>query len=111
MKNTIIIEQNPQQILNIIQSLSLFRDIAVKPKFKYIVDEQLKDLIYQLENQKINIFSNELEYKYQIGKEVKYENKKAYIVGTSDENEFIKICISENNEVNVIDVPIVLLEL
>jgi hypothetical protein len=90
--------------------LHFYRDNAVKPKYHEFINKQLENLAQQAKLQNINIFVKDYDPEFVFGQEVKYEDKKAIIVGISDTDEFVKIAISENNEIVIFEVPIVLIE-
>jgi hypothetical protein len=109
MSDKIFLEQDSQCILNIVEALQFYRDNAVKPKFRKIIDEQLKDLGEQLKLQDINIFIKDMEPLFKYGDSVTYEGKTGVIVGLSNEDEFIEIAISNNGNIEKIEVPLVLI--
>jgi len=110
MEDKILIQQTKQQLLNIVEALQFYRDNAIKPKHQEEIDKQLYNIAAQLQVQNINVFVNQGAVKFNFGEKVKYEDTVAIVAGMSDENEFIKIAIAINNEIQTIDVPIVLIE-
>lgn len=109
MGEKIIIQQNKQQLLNLIEALQFYKDNAIKPQYKSLIDNQIESIALQLKVQNINILVNKCKAKFNFGDIVSYENNQAIIVGMSKEEDFIKIAIIHNNQFEIIDVPIVLL--
>jgi hypothetical protein len=110
MEDKIMIQQTKKQMLTIVEALQFYRDNAIKPKYKEEIDKQLYNIAAQLQVQNINVFVTQGAVKFNFGEKVKYEDTTAIVVGMSDENEFIKIAIAVDNEIQTIDVPIVLIE-
>ena len=110
MSKKFFLEQNKEQMLNIIEALQFFRDNALKPKYKSLIDNQLSLINQQLEAQKISILHKKNKPMFNFGEKIKYENQDGIIIGMSNENEFIKIVINEDNKLKEIEVPIVLVE-
>lgn len=110
MREKIFLEQTAQEMLNIVEALQFYKDNAVKPKYKNLIDEQLMEIGKQLQLQNINIFIKDYEQEFKFGQVIEYENEEAVIVGNSDEDNFIKIAISTDNKIEVIDVPLVLIK-
>ena len=105
-KNKVFLEQDPQQILNIIESLTFFRDNAIMPKYKELITKQINNIYDQLNLQKIELFINDkTEIKWNFGEHVSYEDNEAMIVGISNQENYIKIAIIENSKFKIIDVP------
>jgi len=107
--NTIVLKQNIRQVLNIIEGLQFYKDNLIKPKYKFIIDDQLSEMEKQLQVQNVNIFVNDLKPRFVFGDQVRYKDEDAIIVGMSNEEEFIKIVICQDNQLKLLDVPIVLL--
>jgi len=110
MSDKVFLEQNAQDILNIIEALQFYKDNVIKPKYKNLIDIQLKEIAQQLKIQKINILFNNDEKKFNFGDIIQYNNNEAIIVGMSNEDNFIKISIIEDNKFKIIEVPICLIE-
>jgi hypothetical protein len=108
-KNTIILKQDMQKILNIVEALHFYKDNAVKPKYKIVIEEQLVEIAKQLQIQNVSVYVNDLKPRFKFGDEVVYEGRNAIIVGMSNEDDFVKIALCENNTLKTLDVPIVLL--
>jgi asparagine N-glycosylation enzyme membrane subunit Stt3 len=104
------LEQSAQFILNIIEALSFYRDNAIKPKYRKLINEQLLLLGKQLKEQGLNVIINEEESQYKFGNIVKYDNQEAIIIGISNEDNFVKITTIKDNKFEIHDVPIILLE-
>ena len=111
MNKQITIIQNTKQILNIIYALEFYKDNAIKPIYKEIIEKQMEEIGQQLGEQNISVLSKERKPLFNFGQEVTYEGKKAIITGMCDGNEFIKIAvINDKNELEQIDVPIILID-
>jgi len=110
MSDKIFLEQNAQNTLNIVEALQFYRDNAIKPKYKNLIDEQLSEMGQQLKLQNINILFDSGEKRFNFGDIVQYENKEAIITGMSNEDSFIKISIIENNNFKFLEVPICLIK-
>lgn len=111
MKKQILLEQNSQEVLNIIDALNFYKDNAIKPKYKNLIEDQLENIGSQLTIQGVSVIVKDKPKLFNFGQEIKYDNKKAIITGMSNENEFIKIAIiNDNNELEQIDIPIVLID-
>lgn len=105
----VFLQQEKQEILNIITALQFYRDNAIQPKNKKLIDTQIDNIISQLKIQEITIYASHHLPKFNFGDKVRYEEQDALIVGMSDDMGFIKIAISENGELKTIDVPEVLI--
>ena len=111
MKKQILLEQNSQEVLNIIDALNFYKDNAIKPKYKNLIEDQLENIGSQLTIQGVSVIVKDKPKLFNFGQEIKYDNKKSIITGMSNENEFIKIAIiNDNNELEQIDIPIVLID-
>lgn len=111
MKNKILLDLDKQSILNIIEALHFYKDNAIKPKYKPIIDDQLIEISKQLTLQGVSVLINERKPLLNFGQKVKYEDNDAYVLGMSNENEFVKIAIVENGKLKDIEVPLVLLDI
>lgn len=109
MNEKIIIQQNKQQLLNLIEALHFYKDNVIRPKYKDLINNQIESIALQLKVQNINILVNDCKAKFNFGDIVYYENNEAIIVGMSDDDEFIKIAVVNNNKFEIIDAPIVLI--
>ena len=107
MDRKLNLELNKNQILNIIESLTYYKDI-IKPQYKSIIDAQMNEINRQLQLQGVSILQHYNEPILKIGDIVNIENMKAVIIGESDKDEFVKVAISPKFIID--DVPIVLLE-
>lgn len=111
MNKKITITQTAKQMLNIIYALEFYKNNAMKPMYRELIDKQMEEIGQQLNKQNIDVLCKEREPLFNFGEEIKYEGKKAIITGMCDGNEFIKIAIiNEKNELEQIDVPIVLID-
>lgn len=110
MKEKIFLEQSAQQLLNILEALHFYRDNAIKPKYHEIINKQLEDISQQVKLQNIEIFMKNYDPEFIFGQEVIYEDKTAVVIGMSDADDFVKIAVAENNKMEVIEVPIVLID-
>ena len=110
MKDKIFLEQDSQEIYNIIDALTFYKDNAIMQDYCYLIEKQLKNIIGQIEVQGVNIYKNEKTPNFKFGQEVKYEDKDAIIVRMSNDEGFIGIAIIDNECLTVIDVPIVLIK-
>ena len=109
MKDKIFLEQNAQDIYNIIDALQFYKDNAVMPQFNDFIDVQIQKIIAQIQVQGINIYKNHHDPKIKFGERVGYEGKQAIVVGMSEEAGFIKIAVANNNDLEIIDVPVILI--
>lgn len=109
MKDKIFLEQNAQEVYNIIDALQFYKDNAVKPKFKILIDKQIQNVVAQIQLQGINIYKNDHEATFIFGEVVKYENKDAIIVQMSNEEGFVKVAIVDGESFKILDVPTVLI--
>lgn len=111
MKTKILLNLEKQSILNIIEALHFYKDNAIKPKYKPIIDQELIEISKQLTLQGVNVLMNDRQPLLNFGQKVKFENQDAYVLGMSNENEFVKIAIIEDNQLKDIEVPMILLEI
>ena len=104
------LEQSTQNMLNIVEALQFYKNNAIKPKYRNLIDEQLIEIGKQLKLQNINILFENNNQRFNFGDLIKYDNQDAIIVGMSDEDSFIKISVIENNKFKIIEIPICLIE-
>jgi hypothetical protein len=110
LNNSVFLEQKPQEILNIIESLQVYRNNFVKPKYSDLIDNQIKKIGKQLELQNVDIYVKDNEPDFKIGDKVKYNKNEVIIIGVSNNDNFLKVVKAENNELKIIEVPINLLK-
>lgn len=106
----VFIQQTPQEIMNIIESLQFYKDNAVQPRYRHLIDLQINEISKQLQLQNINIYVKENDQQFNFGDVVNYEGESVLIIGMSNDNNFIKIARCVNNCFEKIDVPLVLLK-
>ena len=114
MDKKIFLEVSPQHIVNILEALAIYQDVALADKYKYIIDELFNIINEQLQLQGINIYKNKQHNL--VGKSCQVTDLNindlstdiinGIILGVSDIDGLIKIAISNNNQLNVIDVPL-----
>ena len=109
MNDVLILKQNIQESLNIIEALQFYKDNAIKPMYKPLIEQQLQKLALQLEIQNVTVYVNDLHSSLIFGEKVKFQNSDAVIVGVSDDEGLIKIAISEDNRIKILEVPLILL--
>jgi hypothetical protein len=103
----IFLEQTPQEVLNVLEALQFYKDSVVKPNYQYVIDNQLSKINTQLQLQNVNVYCKQYNPDFKVGQVVEYDDHTAIVLSPSDKNSFIKIVISNNNKLEVIDVPIV----
>lgn len=109
MKDKIFLEQDAQEIYNIIDALHFYKDNAVRPNYRPLIERQLKNVIAQIQLQGVNIYKNEQTPKFVFGESVKYEGKDAIIIRMSNDEGFVGIAVVDGESFKVIDVPAVLI--
>ena len=102
----IFFEQEPQEAFNIIEALQFYKDNAVMPKHKEIIDKQIDSIVSQLQIQNIGIYKNEKESRLKLGESYTYNDNNCIVIGMSDDEGFVKIAVTES----VLEVPAVLLK-
>lgn len=101
------LKHNRDGLCMIIEALQFYRDNAIQPKFKSIVDRQISHILKQLNEQNANIYVENQKARFNFGELVKFENEDALIVGMSNDNGFVTIA---TGDIKLIDVPIVLVD-
>ena len=102
----IFFEQEPQEAFNIIEALHFYKDNAVQPKHKEIIEKQIDDIASQLQIQNIGIYKNEKESRLKLCDTYIYNGDKCIVIGMSDDEGFVKIAITDS----VLEVPAVLVK-
>jgi len=114
MEKKIFLEVSPQHIVNILEALAIYQDVALADKYKYIIDELFDTINEQLQLQGINIYKNKqhnLVSKFcQVTdlniNDLSTNTIDGIIIGVSDINGLIKVAISNNNQLDIIEVPL-----
>lgn len=114
MDKKIFLEVSPQHIVNILEALAIYQDVALADKYKHIIDELFNTINEQLQLQGINIYKNKQHNL--VSKSCQVTNLdindlstdiiNGIILGVSDIDGLIKVVISNNNQLEIIDVPL-----
>lgn len=114
MEKKIFLEVSPQHIVNILEALAIYQDVALADKYKHIIDELFNTINEQLQLQGINIYKNKQHNL--IGKSCQITDLNindlstniinGIILGVSDIDGLVKVVISNNNQLEIIDVPL-----
>lgn len=119
-KNTIFLKLSPQEVLDSLHALTIYKDYIVPKKYKALINAQLENINNQLSAQGINIYesSESSESEFGLG-DICYINdikdsmavpvKKCIILGASEIENFIKIVYIENNDFKIDEVPVTML--
>ena len=108
MPRDINLELNMQDVINIVEALDLYKRLVMPKRFRLLVSFELDKITNQLKKQDVNLYKNESD-DIQIGDKVNYNDElTGYCIGASDDDGMIKVVISTDNEVSIIEVPIVL---
>jgi len=108
MPRDVNLELNMQDIINIVEALDLYKRLVLPKRFRPLVSFELDKITNQLKKQDVNLYKNQSE-DIQIGDKVNYNNEQiGFCIGTSDDDGMIKLVISIDNEVSIIEVPIIL---
>ena len=116
LTSKIFFEFSPQETVNMLDALALYKKLILPDLYKPIVDLQIDKIVSQLKLQEIDIYSSDDEKtdKFEIGDNViidDYDNlKKGIIISASPTDGFLNIVIAKNNELEVIEVPRVLIK-
>ena len=114
MEKKIFLEISPQHIVNILEALAIYQDVALADKYKHIIDELFNIINEQLQLQGINIYKNKQHNL--IGRSCQITDLNindlstniinGIILGVSDIDGLVKAVISNNNQLEIIDVPL-----
>lgn len=108
MPRDVNLELNMQDVINIVEALDLYKRLVMPKRFRPLVSFELDKITNQLKKQDVNLYKNESD-DIQIGDKVNYNDELiGYCIGASDDDGMIKVVISTDNEVSIIEVPIVL---
>ena len=112
----IFLEISPQYMVNILEALTIYQDVALSEKYKYIVEDLFNIINEQLQFQGINIYTNSKKQHNLIGKfcqvndlninDLSISTIQGVIIGVSDIDGLIKVLISNNNKLEILDVPL-----
>ena len=126
----VFFEFSLQETINMIESLSVYKEIMLPDKYKPLIDRQIENITYQLSIQQIDLFSNK-DNTVTIGKKYYFNDYKNFgdtseddtsenntsgndksdtkreciILGTSPTENFIKVAVCTNNSLEVIEIP------
>ena len=113
MEKKIFLEISPQHMINILEALAIYQDVALADKYKYIIDDLFNIINEQLQLQGINIYKNKQHNL--IGKfcqvndlninDLSTNITQGVIIGVSDIDGLIKVLIDNNNKLEIIEVP------
>ena len=119
MSKKIFLEISAQEMLFILESLSLYKDIILPDNYKDLINNLLSTINQQLQLQGINLYVNK-EQTNLIGKsciindvninDLSTNKLQGIIIGSSDIANLIKVVVNKNNALTVIDVPLNLIE-
>ena len=114
MEKKIFLEISPQHIVNILEALAIYQDVALADKYKHIIDELFNIINEQLQLQGMNIYKNKQHNL--IGRSCQITDLNindlstniinGIILGVSDIDGLVKAVISNNNQLEIIDVPL-----
>ena len=110
--NQLFFTFSSQDVLNIIESLTVYRDLILPKRFRGVVTEQLKKITNQLELQGIKSYAAEDSTNFHIGDYCLINDSqynKGIILGAADEDELFKVAVVKDNDLDIIEIPMVLL--
>ena len=110
-------EFSPQEILNIIEALHLYRELMLPKKYRFLIDEQLENITTMLSVQNIDTFKEDNEPEFKIGEKIKVDisiginfNKETVVdgilLGAGDIENFFKVVVIDDNKFKIIEAPI-----
>lgn len=109
LTNKLFFEFTSQEAINMIEALSVYKNLMLPDRYKPLIDVQLDKITEQLKLQEIDIFANEDTAQYTIGSKVIIDdisgNIEGIIIGASATENFFKVVISKDNKLEVIEVP------
>lgn len=118
-KDDIFIQFSPQEILNCLEALTVYKDYMLPKQYKFLIDNQIEHINNQLSVQGINLYVSKETYSFKLGEmcyindfnfaDNKIKQQQCIVIGTSDTEDFIKVAIIDNDEFKIIEVPIIIL--
>ena len=109
-KNTIYFQFSPQEVLNCLEALHIYREYFLPKKYQGLIDYQVNNINEQLAIQGINLYISDEESTFKIG-DICYitdSNQQCIIIGASKTENFINVAVFDN-EFKILDIPITLL--
>jgi hypothetical protein len=103
----LFLEQDLQSMMNIISALQFFADNAIQPKYKEIIDKQIKNISEQLEIQKVDVYKNDMKEAFKFGELVDCDGKPGYIAKVSDTDGYIYVLTGDNMQLEEIPISLV----
>lgn len=110
-KENLLLSLSAQDILFVIESLSLYKDVAMSDQFKPAIDELLITISEQLELQGIKLYASDKQKSTIIGKkctipDIANNQIEGIVLGSSDIDGLVKVVTCKNNRLEIIDIPL-----
>lgn len=113
LKDKLFFEFSAQEILNILEALSVYKNLILAEKYRPYIDKQVHDIMNMLQVQGIDLFVKDDLPQLQIGKEVVIDidlnqsnEINGILLGVSDIENLFKVATIKDNKFEIIDVPI-----
>lgn len=113
LKDKLFFEFSAQEILNILEALSVYKNLILAEKYRPYIDKQVHNIMNMLQVQGIDLFVKDDLPQLQIGKEVVIDidlnqsnEINGILLGVSDIENLFKVAIIKDNKFEIIDVPI-----
>lgn len=114
LKNKLFFEFSAQEILNIMEALTLYKRLVLPEKYKPIIDNQISNISEMLKLQNVDLLFKDDVPQLDIGSIIlvdislnqEVHEVKGILLGASDIENLFKVAIIKNHEFNIIDVPL-----
>ena len=115
LKNKLFFEFSAQEILNVMEALTLYKRLILPEKYHILVDKQIQNISETLKLQGVDVFFKDDIPQLQIGQLVivdistdltKHEVEGILLGASSDFENLFKVATIESNKFKILDVPL-----
>ena len=107
--NKLFFEFSSQEILNIIEALTLYKEVMLPEKYRSLIDDEIKHIIEMLKVQNIDTFASN-ENINNIGSFILADGQLGILLKASETEGFFKVAVIEDNQLKIIEVPFTLIK-